>query len=72
MSRSVTHSFLGSLHGPIDAATYDKNAPWRWISWRGWGRAERWVKLLAYTYGIAAPVLLFLDGTWSFHGARGK
>lgn len=61
-------SFLGSLSGPVDQATYDAQAGWRWISWGPWGRAERFSKLAAYLLGTIAPAALYLDGTWSFAG----
>ena len=61
-------SFLASLSGPVDEATYDRQAGWRWVSWGPWGRAERFSKLAAYLLGTLAPVALYLDGTWSFAG----
>lgn len=62
------HGFFGSLWGPIDPATYDKDAGWRWVSWGRWGRAERILKLIAYLLGTAAPIVLWQDGTWGFGG----
>lgn len=62
----AARSFLESLSGPLDPATYDREAGWRWVSWGPWGRAERFLKLAAYLLGTAAPSLLYLDGTWSF------
>lgn len=74
MNKSGKRGFLASLWGPVDAATYDRDAGWRWVSWGRWGRTERFLKLLAYLLGTAAPIVLWLDGTWSFaepHEATG-
>ena len=67
-------SFRGSLSGPVDAATYDREAGWRWVSWGPWGRTERFLKLAAYLLGVIAPVWLYSDGAWEFaspHEATG-
>jgi len=63
-------SFIASLSGPVDEATYDRQAGWRWVCWGPWGRAERFSKLAAYLLGMVAPVVLYLDGTWSFAGGQ--
>ena len=61
-----TKSFLASLRGPVDPATYDRDAGWRWVSWGPWGRAERFLKLVAYSLGTLGPILLYLEGLWDF------
>lgn len=42
-----SNSFWASLSGPVDPATYDRAAGWRWVSWGPWGRTERFLKLAA-------------------------
>jgi len=61
-------SFRESLSGPVDSATYDRGAGWRWVSWGPWGRTERFLKLAAYLLGTIAPVWLYFAGDWSFAG----
>ena len=65
-SNRASRSFLESLSGPVDPATYDREAGWRWVSWGPWGRTERFLKLAAYLLGTTAPSILYFDGTWSF------
>ena len=64
----ANQSFWDSLSGPVDAATYDREAGWRWVSWGPWGRTERFLKLAAYLLGTVAPLWLYFDGTWGFEG----
>ena len=61
-------SFRDSLSGPVDSATYDREAGWRWVSWGPWGRTERFLKLAAYLLGTIAPLGLYFDGAWRFGG----